>query len=95
MVVDTSALIAVLLGEPDAGDFARALADAPVRLLSALSRVELSFVIEGRKGETGRADVDLLLRDGGFDIVSVTPRRRRRVSPLRPRPPSGTAKRQQ
>ena len=73
MVVDTSALVAVLLGESDAGRFARALADAPVRLLSAVSRVELSFVIEGRKGETGRADVDLLLRDGGFDIVSVTP----------------------
>jgi ribonuclease VapC len=38
-----------------------------------VSRVELSFVIEGRKGETGRADVELMLRDGGFDIVSVTP----------------------
>lgn len=73
MVVDTSALVAILLGEPDAERFARALGDAPVRLLSAVSRVELSFVIESRKGETGRADVDLLLRDGGFDIVGVTP----------------------
>jgi ribonuclease VapC len=73
MVVDTSALVAILLAEPDAERFARALADAPVRLLSAVSRVELSCVIEGRKGETGRADVDLLLRDGGFDIVGVTP----------------------
>ena len=73
MVVDTSALVAILLGEPDAERFARALADAPVRLLSAVSRVELSFVIESRKGESGRADVELLLRDGGFDIVSVTP----------------------
>jgi ribonuclease VapC len=73
MVIDTSALVAILLGEPDAEQFARALADAPVRLLSAVSRVELSFVVEGRKGETGRADVELLLRDGGFDIVSVTP----------------------
>ena len=73
MVVDTSALIAILLGEPEAARFAGALADARVRLLSAVSRVELSFVIEGRKGETGRADVELMLRDGGFDIVSVTP----------------------
>jgi ribonuclease VapC len=72
MVVDTSALIAIL-PEPEAARFARALADARVRLLSAVSRVELSFVIEGRKGETGRADVELMLRDGGFDIVSVTP----------------------
>jgi len=56
--------------------------------------IQPSCAIDGRKGETGRADVELLLRDRGFDIVSVTPRRRRRVSPLRPRPPSGTAKRQ-
>lgn len=73
MVVDTSALVAILLGEPDAERFARALDAAPVRLVSAVTRVELSFVIEGRKGETGRADLELLLRDGGFDIVSVTP----------------------
>ena len=73
MVVDTSALVAILLGEPDAERYAHALSAAPVRLISAVTRVELSFVIEGRKGETGRADLDLLLRDGGFDIVSVTP----------------------
>ncbi|MGC8470100.1 MAG: type II toxin-antitoxin system VapC family toxin, partial [Acetobacteraceae bacterium] len=58
---------------PDAERFARALSAAPVRLISAVTRVELSFVIEGRKGETGRADLELLLRDGGFDVVSVTP----------------------
>src|ERR1700736_2572744 len=73
MVVDTSALVAILLGEPDAERFARTLGGAPVRLLSAVTRVELSCVIEGRKGETGRADVELLLRDGGFEVVSVTP----------------------
>jgi ribonuclease VapC len=73
MVVDTLALVTILLGEPDAERFARALGDAPVRLLSSVTRVELSFVMEGRKGETGRADLDLLLRGGGFDIVSVTP----------------------
>jgi ribonuclease VapC len=73
MVIDTSALVAILLGEPDAERFARAVGDAPVRLLSAVNRVELSCLIEGRKGETGRADVEVLLRDGGFDIVSVTP----------------------
>lgn len=73
MVIDTSALVAILLGEPDAERFARALGEAPVRLLSAVTRVELSFVIEARKGEAGRADLELLLRDGGFDVVSVTP----------------------
>jgi ribonuclease VapC len=73
MVIDTSALVAILLREPDAERFASALGEAPVRLLSAVTRVELSFVIGGRKGEAGRADLDLLLRDGGFDVVSVTP----------------------
>jgi len=73
MVVDTSALVAILLGEPDAERFARALGGEPIRLLSAVTRVELSCVIEGRKGETGRADVELLLRDGDFEVVSVTP----------------------
>ena len=72
MVIDTSALVAILLGEPDAERFARALGAAPVRLLSAVTRVELSCVIEGQKGETGRTDVELLLRDGGFEVVSVT-----------------------
>jgi ribonuclease VapC len=71
MVADTSTLVVILLGEPDADVLALALADAAVRLLS-VSRVELSFVIEGRKGETGRGDVELLLRDSGFDIVGVT-----------------------
>jgi ribonuclease VapC len=73
MVIDTSALVAILLGEPDAECFASAVGDAPIRLISAVNRVELSCVVEGRKGETGRADVEVLLRDGGFDIVSVTP----------------------
>jgi ribonuclease VapC len=73
MVVDTSALVAILLGEPDAGIFEQALVTAPVRLLSAVSRVELSFVIEGRKGEAGRADLELLLQEAGIEVVAVTP----------------------
>src|SRR5438128_7139149 len=64
MVVDTSALVAILLGGSAAERFARALGAAPVRLLSAVSRVEFSCVIVGRRGEAGRADVELLLRDG-------------------------------
>jgi ribonuclease VapC len=73
MVIDTSALVAILFGESDAKLFAEALSAAPVRLVSAVTRVELAFVVEGRKGAAGGADLELLLRDGGFDIVSVTP----------------------
>jgi ribonuclease VapC len=73
MVVDTSAVLAVLFREPGADRFVQALVAAPLRLLSAVTRVELSFVIEGRKREDGRADLELLLRDGDFEVVSVTP----------------------
>ena len=63
MVADTSALVAVLLREPDAARFDRALADAPIQLISAVTRVELSLVIEGRKGESGRTLIEQLLHD--------------------------------
>lgn len=73
MVIDTSALVAILLREPDAERFASAVEGAAVRLVSAVTRVELSCVIEGRKGEAGRTDLELLLRDGGIEVASVTP----------------------
>jgi ribonuclease VapC len=73
MVIDTSALVAILLREPDAESYAKAMGDAPLRLLSAVTRVELSCVIEGRKGEAGRMDLEWLLNDGEFEVVAVTP----------------------
>jgi len=73
MVVDTSALVAILLVEPEAERFGAALSEAPLRLMSAVTRVELSFVIEGRKGDPGRKDVERLLANGRFEVVAVTP----------------------
>lgn len=73
MVIDTSALVAILLREPDAATYAKAMDDTPLRLLSAVTRVELSFVIEGRKGEAGRIDLERLLNDGDVEVVAVTP----------------------
>lgn len=72
MVVDTSALVAILLREPEADDFARAVVDAPLRLISAVTRVELTCVIEGRLHEAGRADLEQLLRDLRIEISAVT-----------------------
>src|SRR6516165_7084945 len=62
------------------------------RVRPSLVRLIIRLRARSTVARKTRADVELLLRDRGFDIVSVTPRRRRRVSPLRPRPPSGTAK---
>ncbi|HEX3954151.1 MAG TPA: type II toxin-antitoxin system VapC family toxin [Stellaceae bacterium] len=73
MVIDTSALVAILLREPDADRLGQSLADASVRLMSAVTRVELSFVIEGRYGEAGRADVEHLINDARIELAAVTP----------------------
>lgn len=73
MVVDTSAIVAILLREADAARYDQALADATLRVISAVTRVELSFVMEGRKRDVGRADLERLLNDVSIEIAAVTP----------------------
>jgi ribonuclease VapC len=73
MIIDTSALVSILLQEPDADLFSQAIADASVRLISAVSRVELSFVVEGRKRIAGPGDIVRTLREGQIEVVAVTP----------------------
>ena len=73
MVVDGSVLLAVLLRTPDAARFDAALADGPVRLISAVTRAEVACIIESRKGAPGRAALERLLREGDFETAAVTP----------------------
>lgn len=72
MVIDTSALVAILLREPEIDEFASVIIDAPVRLMSAVTRVELSFVAEGRKGSIGRAVLEDFLRNSQIEVVPVS-----------------------
>lgn len=72
MVLDTSAIVAILLNEPERHRFVRLIEAAPVRQLSAASRVETTLVIEGRKRDAGRADLELFLREAEVEIVPVT-----------------------
>jgi ribonuclease VapC len=71
MVVDTSALIAILLGEPEAQALANAMATASKRLLSPFSALEASIVIEARKGEAGGRELDLLIHRAQIEIVGL------------------------
>jgi ribonuclease VapC len=73
MVIDTSAVIAILFDEPDQQIFVAAIEAAPVRLVSAVSRVELAFVMEGRKGEAGREPLERFFALTGAQVVAVTP----------------------
>ena len=53
MVIDTSALIAILNYEPEAEQYAAAIQDSPTRLISAATLLECAIVIEARYGEAG------------------------------------------
>lgn len=74
MVIDTSAVVAILFGEPDHRRYDEAVAAAQIRLISAVTCVELAFVIEGRKGAAGRERLERFYRLTGIEVVAVTPR---------------------
>lgn len=71
MVVDTSALVAVLFGEPERDPFIALLADADDPLISAATLVETSIVMQARTGDEGVADLDELLAAAAVRCVAV------------------------
>jgi len=71
MVLDSSAIAAILLSEPDAGWFQRQIADDPIRLMSACTLLEVSIIIESRLGDSGGRELDLLLQRATVEIVPV------------------------
>lgn len=70
MVLDTSALLAILLGEAEAEEFSRAVAGDPKRLVSAFSALEAAVVLHARKGPAAVRELDLLLHTISATIVS-------------------------
>jgi len=70
MVIDTSALCAVLFGEPDGPSFIDALAKPGRKIMSALTRLESSIVIEARKGESGARALAGLLAATGTEVIA-------------------------
>lgn len=71
MVADTSALLEILLNEPDAAAYRAAIEAADLRLVSAGTVLELGLVVEARFGEAGGRELDLLLSRAEFEIVPV------------------------
>jgi ribonuclease VapC len=71
MVIDTSALVAILLDEPERRGFNEKIETDPMRLMSAVSFVEAALVIEARLGEAGGRELDLLLHRAAVEVVPV------------------------
>ena len=72
MVLDTSALVAVLQDEPERRALARAIRDATARRISAATLVEAGVVMEGRHGDAGRRALDALLGRASVGVVPLT-----------------------
>ena len=71
MVIDTSALVAMLNDEPGAERIETAVEADPVRLMSTVSYVETAIVIDTRFGEPGGRELDMWLHRAAVDLVSV------------------------
>ncbi len=69
MVIDTSALLAVLLNEPEAPSVQAAIDRDPIRLMAPPSALEAAIVIERRFGEADGRELDLLLHKAGIELV--------------------------
>ena len=72
MIVDSSAVIAVLRDEADAASFARAIARATKRRISAVNYVEAAAVIDGGRDPIASRRFDDFLREAEIEIAAVT-----------------------
>jgi ribonuclease VapC len=71
VVLDTSALVAMLLGEPERDRFIAALADAEDPLISTATLLEASIVVQSKLSDGGLEDLDQLLSAAGVRCVAV------------------------
>jgi ribonuclease VapC len=72
MILDASAVIAILRDEPEAARFAQAIQDAGRRRISAVNYVEAAAVIDGSRDPVASRRFDDLLREAGVTVEPVT-----------------------
>jgi ribonuclease VapC len=71
MVIDTSALLAILQDEPERRAFAEAIENAGSCSMSVGNLLETSLVIESRFGAEGTRDLDQLVEKARIELVPV------------------------
>ena len=74
MILDTSALMAVLFKERDFETFGHAMTRADQVAISAATLVEATIVVTGRDGDQGAVDLRGFLDELGAEVVPVTER---------------------
>jgi|SRR4051794_15631855 ribonuclease VapC len=71
MVVDTSALLAIFLAEPERKSFLEAIFQAETRMISAATVLETGIVLETKRGESAGREFDLFVVRAKLNIVPV------------------------
>ncbi len=72
MILDTSALLAVLFDEPDADYFERVIASATTCRMSVANHLEAAMVVESRMGDEGGRQLDNFVETAEIELVPVT-----------------------
>lgn len=72
MIVDSSAILAILFNEPDAAAYATAIANASSCRISAANYVEAAVVVESQSPSVGGRQFDTFMRRAGITIEPVT-----------------------
>ena len=72
MILDTSALAAILFGEPEAARYIQIIHDADRCLISVANFVELCMVVEGQIGPDAGRQCDIFFRRAGIIIEPLT-----------------------
>ncbi len=71
MVIDTSAVLAIFLGEPERKQFLDAILEAARRQISAASVLETGIVLESKRGESAGREFDLFIVRANLEVVAV------------------------
>jgi ribonuclease VapC len=77
MVIDSSALVAILFGESEADSFVDAIAEAESRLMSAANLLEAAIVVDNQMGAAAGRQLDRFVEQAPIEVMPVTERHAR------------------
>jgi ribonuclease VapC len=72
MVIDSSAFVAIVVGEPERLPFSQAIVSQPIRLTSAATLLETTMVVLGRKGEPGVRELQAFIHRTNIETAPFT-----------------------
>jgi ribonuclease VapC len=72
MIVDSSAVVAILTGEPEAVDFSNRIAGSPDCKISAANFLETAIVLDAKGAPVASQGLDDYVRKAGIEVVAAT-----------------------